>query len=400
MTQNFGALNPTQRVLMGPGPSDVAPRVLRALAAPTLGHLDPEYLAIMDHTRQMLRQVFQTKNEMTMAISGTGSAGMEACVCNLVEPGDEMIVCVNGVFGGRMKDVAERYGASVIAVSAEWGRGIDPQQIADALAAHPRTKVVGIVHAETSTGEHQPLEEIARLVHQAGGLLLVDAVTSLGGIDVPVDRLEIDACYSGTQKCLGCPPGLAPVTFSPRALEAIDRRRTKVTSWYLDITMLRNYWGSDRVYHHTAPINMTYALREALQMVLEEGLANRIARHARNHRVLRAGLEAMGLTYIPEHSLTTLNAVNVPEGIDDAAVRKRLLNEYNIEIGAGLGPFKGKAWRVGLMGSSSCEANIWLLLSALETILHDCGAVLEPGAGIAAAGAALAAEREQVLAAT
>ncbi len=388
MTNSFGALNPSQRVLMGPGPSDVSARVLQALAAPTIGHLDPEYLKIMDETRQMLRQVFQTKNEMTLAISGTGSAGMEACVCNLIEPGDEMIVCVNGVFGGRMKDVAQRYGATVHTIEADWGRGIDPQQVAEALKQHPKTKVLGIVHAETSTGEHQPLDEISQLVRDHGALLLVDAVTSLGGIDVPIDRLQIDACYSGTQKCLSCPPGLSPVTFSPRALEVIDARKTKVTSWYLDVTMLRSYWGSDRVYHHTAPINMTYALRESLQMILEEGLAARIARHERNHRMLRAGLEAMGLSYIPQHSLTTLNAVHVPEGIEDLPVRKRLLSEYNIEIGAGLGPFKGRAWRLGLMGSSSSVENVMLVLAALDNILRDAGLTLEPGVGIAAANAA------------
>lgn len=387
MNQSFGALNPTQRVLMGPGPSDVSMRVLRALAAPTIGHLDPEYLAIMDETRQMLRRVFQTNNEMTLAISGTGSAGMEACVCNLIEPGDEMIVCVNGVFGGRMKDVAQRYGATVHTIEADWGRAIDPQQVADALKAHPKSKALGIVHAETSTGEQQPLQEIAQAVHDAGVLLVVDAVTSLGGVDIPIDRLQIDACYSGTQKCLSCPPGLAPVTFSPRALEAIDTRKTKVTSWYLDVTMLRNYWSNDRVYHHTAPINMTYALRESLQMILEEGLTARFARHERNHRMLRAGLEAMGMNYIPEHSLPTLNAVHVPEGIEDAVVRKRLLNEYNIEIGAGLGPFKGKAWRLGLMGSSSSEQNVMLVLAALDNILRDCGLGIDAGAGIAAASA-------------
>lgn len=388
MTQYFGPLNPTQRVLMGPGPSDVSMRVLRALAAPTLGHLDPEYLEIMDQTRQMLKQVFQTNNELTFAISGTGSAGMEACVCNLIEPGDEMIVCVNGVFGGRMKDVAERYGATVHTIEAEWGQGIDPQQVAQALKEHPRTKVLGIVHAETSTGELQPMEEISKLVRDHGALLLVDAVTSLGGIDVPVDRWQIDACYSGTQKCLGCPPGLAPVTFSPRALERIDQRKTKVTSWYLDVNMLRNYWGSDRVYHHTAPINMTYALREALQMVLEEGLAARIARHERNYRILRAGLEAMGLKYIPQHSLPTLNAVHVPAAVDDAQVRQRLLKEYNIEIGAGLGPFKGKAWRIGLMGSSSTQQNVMLFLAALEDIMRGAS---KSGSGNTSAGAGLSA---------
>lgn len=378
-------LNPTQRVLLGPGPSDVSARVLRAMAAPTLGHLDPEYLKIMDETRAMLRKLFQTDNEMTMAISGTGSAGMEACVCNLIEPGDQMVVGVNGVFGGRMKDVAQRYGARVHAVEAEWGRGIDPGQIEATLKLHPETKVVGIVHAETSTGEHQPLEEIAEIVQRHGALFVVDAVTSLAGIDVPVDRLKIDACYSGTQKCIGCPPGLAPVTFSERALERLDARTTKVTSWYLDLTMLRSYWGSDRVYHHTAPINMTYALHEALQVIMEEGLDRRIARHAANHRMLKAGLEAMGLPYVAEHPLTTLNAVQIPEGVDDLQVRKKLLNDYNIEIGAGLGPFKGKVWRLGLMGSSSSKQNVMLVLAALGEILYQLGKLSDPGLGIAAA---------------
>lgn len=388
MTIAFGALNPTERVLMGPGPSDVSARVLKALAAPTIGHLDPEYLKIMDETRQMMRQVFQTNNEMTLAISGTGSAGMEACICNLIEPGDEMIVCVNGVFGGRMKDVAERYGATVHTLETDWGRGISPEQVQEALKAYPKSKAFGIVHAETSTGEHQPLEEIAQLVKQHGALLVVDAVTSLGGIDIGIDRLGIDACYSGTQKCLSCPPGLAPVTFSPRAIDVVSDRKSKVTSWYLDVTMLKNYWGSDRVYHHTAPINMTYALREALQIVLEEGLQVRFARHERNHRMLRAGLEAMGLSYVPEHSLTTLNAVHVPEGVDDAAVRSRLLHDFNIEIGAGLGPFKGKAWRIGLMGSSSTLENVTLVLAALETIMRDLGYGVSPGAALAAASEA------------
>ncbi|MCC6512319.1 MAG: alanine--glyoxylate aminotransferase family protein [Pirellulaceae bacterium] len=381
-------LNPTERVLMGPGPSTVPQRVLRALAAPTLGHLDPEYLTIMDETRQMLRQVFQTNNEMTLAISGTGSAGMEAAVCNLVETGDEMIVCVNGVFGGRMKDVAQRFGAVVHAVEAPWGQGIELEQIEAALKAHPKTKIVGIVHAETSTGEHQPLEAIAKLVRKSGRLLIVDAVTSLGGIDIPVDKLGIDVCYSGTQKCLSCPPGLAPITFSPRAVDAIDRRQSKVTSWYLDVSMLRSYWSNERVYHHTAPINMTYALREALQIVLEEGLEERIARHAHNYRMLRAGLEALGLEYIPQHSLTTLNAIKIPAGVDDLAVRKRLLKDFNIEIGAGLGPFKGQAWRIGLMGASSSQANVMLVLSALEQLLVEQGVAVERGAAQAAAAVA------------
>ena len=390
-TEQFQQIAPSQRVLMGPGPSDVSARVLGALAAPTIGHLDPEYLQIMDETRQLMRRVFQTDNDMTLAMSGTGSAGMEACVCNLVEPGDEMLVCINGVFGGRMKDVAERYGAKVHVLESDWGTIFDPDQIKSALAQNPAIKMVGIVHAETSTGAHQPLQEISDIVHEADALLLVDAVTSLGGMDLKIDDWNIDACYSGTQKCLSCPPGLAPVTFSEAAMDKVSARSSKVTSWYLDLTMLQNYWGSDRVYHHTAPINMTYALREALCIILEEGLEARIARHRENHLALRAGLEAIGLNYIPESTLTTLNAVHVPDGVDDAQVRKQLLNEFGIEIGAGLGPFKGKAWRIGLMGHSSSHRNVMLILSALESCLTAQGFQLEQGAGIAAAASAFGA---------
>ncbi len=365
--------HPSQRVLLGPGPSDVSARVLQALAAPTLGHLDPEYLKLMDETRQMLRAVFRTENEMTLAMSGTGSAGMEAAAVNLLEPGDAAIVCVNGVFGTRMKDVMERCGARVHAIEAPWGETIPPERVAEALKMVPDAKVFGIVHAETSTGAHQPLEEISKLVHDAGALFVVDAVTSLGGLPVEVDGWGIDACYSGTQKCLGCPPGLSPVTFSPKALARMDARKTKVQSWYLDMTMIRNYWGAERVYHHTAPINMTYALREALLMILEEGLETRIARHRENHLALRAGLEAMDLRFIPRESLTTLNAIHVPEGVDEASVRRRLLQEYGIEIGAGLGPFKGKALRIGLMGSGSTRRNVMLVLTALGNILGRSG---------------------------
>jgi alanine-glyoxylate transaminase/serine-glyoxylate transaminase/serine-pyruvate transaminase len=355
------------------------------MAAPTIGHLDPEYLRLMDETRTMLRAVFRTQNEMTMATSGTGSAGMEAAVVNLIEPGDEMIVCVNGVFGTRMREVATRAGATVHSIEAEWGQTIEPGAVAEALKKHPKTKVLGIVHAETSTGAHQPLEEISRLVHDAGGLLLVDAVTSLGGVDLRVDEWKIDACYSGTQKCLSCPPGLAPLTFSPAAMTALDKRKAKVQSWYLDVSLLRQYWGEQRVYHHTAPINMSYALHEALRAVLEEGLEKRIARHTLNHRALRAGLQAMGIGYVPKNSLTSLNAVHVPAGADDAAVRKRLLSEFGIEIGSGLGPFKGKAWRIGLMGHSSSERNVTLFLSALEIILGGESQSFKRGQALAAA---------------
>lgn len=364
---------PPERILMGPGPSDVPRRVLNALAAPTLGHLDPAYLAIMDEVRDYLRQVFKTKNELTMAVSGTGSAGMEATLVNLIEPGDEVIVCVNGVFGGRMKDTAERCGAVVHMVEAPWGQTIEPAAVAAALDQHKKVRLVGIVHAETSTGAHQPLEEISKLVHDAGALLLVDAVTSLAGVPLDLDALQIDACYSGTQKCLSCPPGLAPVSFSAAAVDRLSARKTKVQSWYLDMSMLKSYWGQERVYHHTAPINMTYALREALAIVLEEGLEARWARHQRNHLALRAGLEALGLNYIPQHSLASLNAIHVPEGVDEAGVRRRLLNDYNIEIGAGLGPFKGKAWRIGLMGASSTQRHVITVLAALESILGVTG---------------------------
>ncbi|MFT4638488.1 MAG: alanine-glyoxylate transaminase/serine-glyoxylate transaminase/serine-pyruvate transaminase [Verrucomicrobiales bacterium] len=362
-------LHPSERILMGPGPSPVPIRVLQALAAPTLGHLDPEYLAIMDETRDLLRQVFKTKNDLTMAVSGTGSAGMEAVVVNLVEPGDETIVCVNGVFGGRMKDVMERARATVHAVEVPWGQTFTPEMIAEALAKHPKAKMLGIVHAETSTGAHQPLEEISKLVHDAGMLFAVDCVTSLGGLPLEVDAWGIDAAYSGTQKCLSCPPGLSPVTFSSLAVEKMNQRQTKVQSWYLDMSMLSSYWSEERVYHHTAPINMTYALREALKIVMEEGLEARIARHKSSHDRLRKGLEGMGLSYVPENSLTTLNAIHVPDGADEAGVRKALLTEYGIEIGAGLGPFKGKAWRIGLMGHGSTVRNVDLVLTALKELL-------------------------------
>lgn len=364
---------PAERILLGPGPSPVSSRVLRALGAPTLGHLDPQYLAIMDETCELLRQVFQTGNALTFPVSGTGMAGMECIAVNLIEPGDEAIVCVNGVFGSRMKDVLERCGATVHAVEADWGDIIPHEQIEDALRKHPKAKLVGIVHAETSTGAHQPLEGLADLVHGAGALLVVDAVTSLGGHELRVDAWGIDAIYSGTQKCLSCPPGLAPVSFGERALAVMDARKTRVQSWYLDVSMLRKYYtgggGGARVYHHTAPINMTYALREALAIVLEEGLDQRVARHRQMHLRLRAGLEAMGLAYIPKHSLHTLNCIRIPDGADDAGTRRRLLEEYGIEIGAGLGVMAGKAWRIGLMGHGATVRNVDLVLTALERIL-------------------------------
>ena len=371
---------------MGPGPSDIHPSVLAALAAPTVGHLDPYFLKVMDEVQSMLREVFQTTNHMTMAISGTGSAGMEACVVNLVEPGDRVIVGVNGVFGGRMADVAERVGGEVTKIERPFGEVFSPEEVATAVA-RVRPKVVGIVHAETSTGALQPLEEIAKIVHDAGALLIVDCVTSLGGLPVEIDRLGIDAAYSGSQKCLGCPPGLSPVTFGPRALEAMDQRKKKVASWYLDIGLLRNYWGNNRAYHHTAPINMNYALHQALRLVLLEGLDARFARHRLHHTALKSGLEAMGILYsvAAETSLPMLNSVLIPEGVDEAGVRGQLLNEFGIEIGGGLGPMKGKTWRIGLMGEAANKSNVLLFLAALEQCLNRQGIKPSPGAGIAAA---------------
>lgn len=385
------ALNPPVRTLLGPGPSDIHPRVLRALAANTVGHLDPYYLSLMNDMQQMLRATFRTANPLTLAISATGSAGMESTVVNLIEPGDSMVVCVNGVFGGRMVDVAERAGARVTRVERPWGEVFEPADLKDALVK-ARPKVVGIVQAETSTGAWQPLEEISKLVHDAGALLLVDAVTALGGIPVEVDRWGIDAIYSGTQKCLSCPPGLAPASFSPRAVEVILQRKTKVQSWYLDVGMLAQYWGSERVYHHTAPINMTYALYEALRILHEEGLDAAQARHLRNHRALKAGLAAIGIEYTTQagRELPQLNAVRIPAGVDDLQVRSALLNRFGIEIGGGLGAFKGKVWRIGLMGHGSRESNVLQLLGALELLLQEAGHKFAHGASVAAANAVYA----------
>ena len=375
-----------KRVLMGPGPSDVDPRVLEAMSRPTIGHLDPSFLDVLNEFRGLLQYTFQTKNELTFAVSGTGSAGMETCVVNLIEPGEPMLVCVNGVFGKRMTDVAQRCGADVSTIETDWGKALAPDEIKKALQKK-KAKVVGIVHAETSTGVYQPIEEISKIVHDSGAMLLVDTVTSLGGMEVNVDGWQIDACYSGTQKCLSCPPGLAPVTFSETAVKTIENRKTKVQSWYLDVTMIRKYWTSERLYHHTAPVNMNYALLECLRMIKEEGLEQRWARHLANHKILKAGLAAIGIEYIPEagYQLPMLNAVTIPAGVDDVTVRKQLLSEFNIEIGSGLGDFKGKAWRIGLMGSASTLSNVMLFLSALEKCLADQGVKFEAGASIVAA---------------
>jgi len=368
----FPAFVPPKRLLMGQGPSDVAPSVLQAMSAPLLGHLDPVFVNMMEEIKVMLRRVFLTKNEMTFPVSGTGSAGMEFCCVNLIEPGDEVIIGVNGVFGTRMCDVAERCGAKVTRVEAPWGRIIEPQQVADALKQVTKPKFVAIVHAETSTGALTPVEEIAKLARNAGALMLLDTVTSLAGCPVRIDEWGIDAVYSGTQKCLSCPPGLSPVSLSPRALEVATKRKTKVQSWYLDVNLLASYWGEQRVYHHTAPISMNYALHEALRLVLEEGLENRWRRHEQNHLALKAGLKVLGLGLGSQegHQLWQLNAVTVPEGADEAGVRKRLLTDFNIEIGAGLGPMKGQIWRIGLMGATSTPENVKKVLGALNACLN------------------------------
>ena len=355
---------------MGPGPSDVPPSVLAAMGQSLVGHLDPSFVAMMEEIKEMLRQVFLTENEMTFPVSGTGSAGMEFCFTNLIEAGDEVVIGINGVFGTRMADVAARCGAEVVKVEAEWGHIIEPAQIAEALNGRS-PKLVAIVHAETSTGALTPLGEISKLTHDAGALFLVDSVTSLGGCPVRVDDWGVDAIYSGTQKCLSCPPGLAPVSLSPRAMEAIAGRKTAVQSWYLDVNLLANYWGDGaRVYHHTAPITMNYALHESLRLALDEGLENRWARHEANHVRLKNGLAelSLGIASQKGHQLWQLNAVTVPEGADEAGIRKALLNDHGIEIGPGLGPLAGKVWRIGLMGYSSSDENVDRVLAALKTL--------------------------------
>ena len=382
------SLHPPNRILMGPGPSDVPKNILAALSQPTVGHLDPFYLKAMDQLQSMLRRVFQTQNELTFAVSGTGSAGMETAVVNLVEPGDSVLICVNGVFGNRMADVATRAGAIVNTITKPWGQVFTTAELKDAIAKYT-PKVVGIVMAETSTGASQPIPEIAEAVHNAGGLLIVDAVTSLGGMNVDVDRWGIDVIYSGTQKCLSCPPGLAPISFSPAAVASVEQRKTKVASWYLDVSMIANYWGENRAYHHTAPINMTYALHEALRIILEEGLDNCFTRHTLNHLALKTGLETLGFTYAadPDHLLPMLNAVTIPDAVDDAQMRSALLKQYNIEIGGGLGELKGQVWRIGIMGYSAKQENVLGLLQALEQLFLEQQLISDLGNACEAANA-------------
>jgi alanine-glyoxylate transaminase/serine-glyoxylate transaminase/serine-pyruvate transaminase len=362
--------NPPVRTLLGPGPSPVNPRVLQALSLPVVGHLDPKFLEIMDQSMAMLREVFQTKNRLALPMSGTGSAGMETCFVNLVEPGDAVLIGVNGVFGTRMVDVAQRCGAQVESVEAEWGAALDPQSFKTALGKK-QYKLVALVHAETSTGVLQPLDAIARLVREHGALLLVDAVTSLGGAPLRVDELGIDACYSCTQKCLGCPPGLSPVTFSERAVEVARKRKTKVQSWYLDLSMIEKYWGSERLYHHTAPISMNYALHEALRIVLDEGLEAAWQRHRQVHEIFIREMRRLEIepAVAEPFRAPMINAIRIPPGVDDAKVRQRLYDDFNIEIGAGLGPLKGKIWRVGLMGHGSRVENVEILSKALTQLI-------------------------------
>ena len=382
-----GELTPPLRLLLGPGPSMVHPRVLRAMSTPLVGHLDAEFLGIMNEVQAQLRDVFRTSNAFTIAISGTGSAGMEAALVNLIEPGDAVIVGINGVFGGRMADIVERCGATPIKIEAAWGRVFDPQQIEDRLRSG-KVKAVALVHAETSTGAHQPVEDIGALCHRYGALFILDAVTSLAGVPVEVDAWKVDACYSGTQKCVSCPPGLSPFTFSARALDVLKSRTRKVQSWYLDLSMIADYWTEGkRAYHHTAPISMVYALREALRIVLEEGLEARFARHRRNSAALMAGLGILGC--VPQaqegHRLPTLNCVTVPDAVDEALIRKALLAEFSIEIGGGLGPLAGKVWRIGLMGESCREEHVMALLSAIEQLLGRHTGRKPTGAALTAA---------------
>lgn len=394
MAEQFSELKPAARILLGPGPSNVHARVMKAMMSPVVGHLDPDFVKIMEDLKSLQRAVFRTQNEITFPSSGTGSSGMEMILANLIEDGDEVVVAEKGAFGSRLADCAERQGAKVHKVAAEWGRIIEPDTMKKALAAVKRPKLVAIVHAETSTGVHQPIEEISALAKQHGALLVVDAVTSLACVPLEVDKWGIDACFSCTQKGLSAPPGLAPVTFSARAMDAIHRRKSKCRSWYLDVAMIGNYWGSERVYHHTAPITMIYALYEAMRIVMEEGLEARWHRHRINAAALHAGLVAMGLKLVAQegHRLPQLTTVAVPAGIDEARVRTELLRLFNIEVAAGLGPFKGKVWRIGLMGEGSRRENVTLLLGALEQILAGSGFELARGRALAAAETAYAAD--------
>jgi alanine-glyoxylate transaminase/serine-glyoxylate transaminase/serine-pyruvate transaminase len=388
-TDKIRSFNPPRRTLMGPGPSDVHPRVLAAMARPTIGHLDPAFVEMMEELKDLLRYTFRTSNDLTFPVSGPGSVGMETCFVNLVEPGDKVIVCRNGVFGGRMIENVKRCGGVAVVVEDAWGSAVDPQKLEDALKANPDSKVVAFVHAETSTGVLSDARTLVEIAHRQGCLTIVDAVTSLGGSPLEVDGWGIDAIYSGSQKCLSCTPGLSPVSFSERVVESVKQRKAHGQSWFMDLNLVLGYWsaGAKRTYHHTAPINALYGLHEALVMLQEEGLEHAWKRHTYHHLALKAGVEALGLEFFVKESerLPQLNAITVPAGVDEADVRRLLLNEYNLEIGAGLGDMAGKIWRIGLMGYGSREENVLLCLRALDQVLTSLNAPINSGAGEAAA---------------
>jgi alanine-glyoxylate transaminase / serine-glyoxylate transaminase / serine-pyruvate transaminase len=372
------SFHPPIRTLMGPGPSDVHPRVLEAMSRPTIGHLDPQFVAMMDELKELLQYAFRTANPLTIPISGPGSAGMEAAFVNLIEPGDTVVVCINGVFGGRMKENVERCGGKAVVVEDAWGRPVDPDKVSDALKAHPEARVLAFVHAETSTGARSDAETLCALGREHDCLVIMDAVTSLGGIPVEVDAWGVDAVYSGSQKCLSCTPGLSPVSFSPRAVARIRSRKQRVQSWFLDLSLVMGYWGGGegtpkRAYHHTAPINALYGLHESLVMLAEEGLEESWARHRRMHEALKAGIEEMGLEFLVEERwrLPQLNTVLAPPGVDEAIVRQRLLEEFGLELGGGLGALAGKVWRIGLMGYSARPENVQRCLDALAAVLEE-----------------------------
>lgn len=386
MSKSF---HPPVRTLMGPGPSDVSQRVLEAMARPTIGHLDPAFVSLMEEIKDLLRYAFRTDYEITFPVSAPGSAGMEMCFVNLVEPGDKVIICQNGVFGGRMKENVERCGGQAVMVEDDWGTAVDPSKVEEKLKLHPDAALLAYVQAETSTGVLSDAHVLAQLAQQYDCLTIVDAVTSLGGSRLEVKDWKLDAVYSGTQKCLSCTPGLSPVTFSDRAVAKIKQRKTRVQSWFLDLNLVLGYWGgeSKRTYHHTAPINALYGLHEALLILKEEGLENAWGRHHRNYKALKMGIEAMGLTFkVAENDrLPQLNAITIPAGVDDQALRNRLLEEYNLEIGAGLGPLAGRIWRIGLMGHTSNRKNVLLCLEALNALLKDSEAAINPDNAVQAA---------------